>query len=81
MCQRKQGQMRILTVVVEHDPSGKYTLTAPALPGYVACGDTEDEVIELAREGIPFHLSCLADEGQQPIGGGDARVLSLEIAA
>lgn len=73
--------MKSFTVVIEHDPSGKYTLTAPALPGYVACGDTEEDVIELAREGIPFHLSCLAEEGRMPTGGGDARVLSLEIAA
>lgn len=73
--------MKRFTVVIEKDPSGKYSLTVPALPGYVACGDTEDEVVELAREGIPFHLSCLAEEGQVPTGGGDARVLSLEIAA
>lgn len=73
--------MKRFTVVVERDPAGKYSLTVPALPGYVACGETEDEVLDLAREGIPFHLSCLADEGQTPTGDGDARVLSLEIAA
>lgn len=73
--------MKRFTVVIERDPSGKYSLTVPALPGYIACGDTEDEVMELAREGIPFHLSCLAEEGQVPVGGGDAKVLSLEIAA
>lgn len=73
--------MKQFTVVIECDPSGKFALTVPALPGYVACGDSEDEVIELAREGIPFHLACLAEEGQVPTGGGDARILSLEIAA
>lgn len=73
--------MKRFVVVIQHDSSGKYTITVPALPGYVACGDTEDEVLELAREGIPFHLSCLAEEGRLPTGGGDARVLSLEIAA
>ncbi len=73
--------MKRLTVVIERDPSSKYSLTVPALPGYVACGDTEDEVLGLAREGIPFHLSCLADEGKVPADGGDAKVLSLEIAA
>lgn len=73
--------MKRFTVVIEQDPSGKHTLTIPALPGYVACGDTEDEVIQLAREGIPFHLACLGEEGRLPTGGGDARVLSLEIAA
>ncbi|MGI6295177.1 MAG: type II toxin-antitoxin system HicB family antitoxin [Armatimonadota bacterium] len=69
------------TVVVERDPAGKYSLTVPALPGYVACGDTEEEVIALAREGIPFHLACLAEEGLPSTVDGDAKVLSLEIAA
>ncbi len=73
--------MKRFTIVIEQDPSGSYTLTVPALPGYVACGDTEDEVLELAREGITFHLSCLAEEGRLPTGGGNARVLSLDIAA
>lgn len=73
--------MKRFTVVIERDPAGKYSLTVPALPGYIACGETEDEVLDLAREGIPFHLSCMAEEGQSPIGDGDARVLSLEIAA
>lgn len=74
--------MKRYTVVVERDPSGKFTLTVPALPGYVACGDSEDEVLQLAHEGIPFHLECLAEEGQEaPTEGGDAKVVSLEIAA
>ena len=74
--------MRRFTVVIEQDPSGKFTLTAPALPGYVACGDTEDEVLDLAREGIPFHLECLAEEGMAlPAGDGDAKIVSLEVAA
>ena len=60
--------MRRYTVVIERDPSGKWTLTAPALPGYVACGDNEEEVLELAREGIPFHLACLVEEGTEPEG-------------
>jgi predicted RNase H-like HicB family nuclease len=57
-------------------------LTAPALPGYVACGDSEEEVLALAREGIPFHLDCLREEGQPvPEGEGEAKVLVLEVAA
>jgi predicted RNase H-like HicB family nuclease len=74
--------MKTYTVVVEQDPEGKWTLTAPALPGYVACGDTQEEVLALAREGIPFHLECLKEEGLPlPEGKGDAKVLLLEIAA
>lgn len=75
--------MKRYTVVIEQDPSGNYTLTVPALPGYVACGSSEDEVLELAHEGIPFHLQCLAEEGIEPPSAesADAKVLSLEVAA
>lgn len=70
------------TVVVEQDAEGRWTLTVPALPGYVACGDSEEEVVALAQEGIPFHLECLREEGREiPKGRGDAKVLTLEIAA
>ena len=74
--------MKIFKVVLEEDPEGKWTLTVPALPGYVACGDTEEEVLSLAREGISFHLACLREEGRPlPEGEGEAKVVSLEVAA
>jgi len=75
--------MKRYRVVIEQDPSGKCTLTVPALPGYVACGETESEVIELALEGIPFHLECLAKEGLEPppAESAAARIMDLEIAA
>lgn len=74
--------MRVLKAVVEQDPEGKWTLTVPALPGYVACGDSEEEVLALAKEGIPFHLECLQEEGLPiPQNGGEAKVVALEIAA
>jgi predicted RNase H-like HicB family nuclease len=74
--------MRTFKVVVEEDPEGKWTLTVPGLPGYVACGETEEEVLALAREGIPFHLECLREEGRDvPEGEGDAKVITLEVAA
>jgi antitoxin HicB len=75
--------MRRFNVVMERDPEGKWTRTVPALPGYVAMGDDEDEVLSLAREGIPFHLACLRGEGK-PVpeeGEGEAKVVSLEVAA
>jgi len=74
--------MRTFKVVVEEDPEGKWTLTVPALPGYVACGDSEEEVLALAREGIPFHLESLQEEGRAlPDGEVQAKVISLEVAA
>jgi antitoxin HicB len=75
--------MRSYAAVIERDPSGSYTLTVPALPGYVACGHSESEVLELALEGIPFHLECLAEEGLEPppADSAAAKVVELEIAA
>ncbi len=69
-------------MIVEQDPEGKWTLTVPALPGYVACGDSEEEVLALARKGIPFHLACLREEGREvPDADVDAKVVTLEVAA
>lgn len=74
--------MKVFKVIVEEDPEGKWTLTVPALPGYVACGDSEEEVLALAREGIPFHLECLREEGRPaPDAEVDAKVVDLEVAA
>ena len=74
--------MRRFKVVVEGDPEGKWTLTVPSLPGYVACGDSEEEVLALAREGIPFHLAPLREEGREvPEGEGEAKIIELEVAA
>jgi predicted RNase H-like HicB family nuclease len=72
--------MKRFKVVLEQDPEGKWTLTVPALPGYVACGETEEEVLALARDGIPFHLRCLREERRPvPEGDGDAKVMTLEV--
>jgi predicted RNase H-like HicB family nuclease len=74
--------MKTYRVVLEEDPEGRWTLTVPGLPGYVACGESEEEVLALAREGIPFHLACLREEGRPaPQGNGEAKVVSLEVAA
>jgi predicted RNase H-like HicB family nuclease len=73
---------RTFTALVAQDPEGRWTLTVPALPGYVACGGSEEEVLSLAREGIPFHLACLKEEGRGiPEDNGAARVVTLEVAA
>lgn len=74
--------MKHYKVVVEKGPEGNWTLTVPALPGYVACGGSEEEVLELAREGIAYHLQCLREEGLPvPTGAADAKVLTVEVAA
>jgi len=76
------GPQGTFKAIVEEDPEGKWILTVPGLPGYVAFGDTEEEALALVREGIPFHLACLREEGHEiPEGEGDAKVITLEVAA
>ena len=54
--------MATWTVIYERGPTswGAYV---PALPGLGVVGKTRDEVEELIREGIVFHLEGLAEEG------------------
>jgi predicted RNase H-like HicB family nuclease len=54
--------MRYL-VVVEKGPTS-YGAYVPDLPGCVAAGETETEVLSLIREAIELHLEGLKDEGQ-----------------
>lgn len=50
-------------IVIEKTPRN-YAGYAPDLPGCVATADTRDEVIRLMREGIPFHIEGLLEEGE-----------------
>jgi predicted RNase H-like HicB family nuclease len=49
-------------VVVEHGPTS-FGAYVPDLPGCVAVGDTRDEVLELIREAIEFHIEGLREQG------------------
>ncbi len=49
-------------IVIEKTPNN-YAAYAPDLPGCVATADTREEVIQLMREGIPFHVEALIQEG------------------
>lgn len=50
-------------IVIEKTPRN-YAAYAPDLPGCVATADTRDEVVRLMREGIPFHIEGLLEEGE-----------------
>ncbi len=52
--------MRTFKAVVEEDPQGKWTLTVPAPPGYVGCGDSEEEVLAPPARAFPFTLPACA---------------------
>ena len=54
--------MRYL-VVVEKGPTS-YGAHVPDLPGCVAVGETKQEVLELIREAIEFHIEGLKEDGQ-----------------
>jgi predicted RNase H-like HicB family nuclease len=57
-------------VIYERDAEswGAY---APDLPGYPATAQTLDELRDLAREGIPFHIDGLRRAGE-PVAVVDA---------
>ena len=54
--------MQYLVVIEKGQTS--YGAHVPDLPGCIAVGDTEEEVLTLIREAIEFHLEGLKQEGQ-----------------
>ena len=54
--------MRYLVVVEQGATSfGAYV---PDLPGCIAAGETREEVLDLIRDAIEFHIEGLRQEGQ-----------------
>ncbi|MFL6290777.1 MAG: type II toxin-antitoxin system HicB family antitoxin [Thermoanaerobaculia bacterium] len=51
-------------VVVEKAESN-YSAYVPDLPGCVAAAETKDEVLDLIREAIDFHLEGMREAGEQ----------------
>lgn len=54
--------MSTWSVVYERTATG-WSAYVPALPGLGVTGETRPEAERLIREGIPFHLEGLAEEG------------------
>ena len=53
--------MRYMVVIEQGETSfGAYV---PDLPGCIAAGETEQEVLELITEAIEFHLEGMKEEG------------------
>jgi len=60
--------MRYMVIVEKGESS--YGAFVPDLPGCIAVGKTEQEVLVLIQEAIQFHLEDLQNEGQpipQPV--------------
>ena len=64
-------------IVIERT-SNNYSAYAPDLPGCVATAETREEVIQLMREGIPFHIEGLLEEGEA-VPQSHATVVELDI--
>ena len=70
------------TVVLTPEPEGGFTITVPALPGYVGFAETEKEALALTKEGIEFHIESLLAEGQPaPEEIAPPRILKMKVAA
>ena len=50
-------------IVIEKAPGSNYSAYVPDLPGCVATADTLDEIKQLMREGIAFHIEGLREDG------------------
>ena len=69
------------TVIYEKGPSswGAYV---PDLPGVITVGDTREEVEQLIREAIEFHLEGMKEEGIEiPAPASFAGVVNVHPAA
>lgn len=59
------------TVIFEPADEGGYTVTCPALPGFVSEGDTLDEARLMAADAIRLYLESLREDGL-PLPLGEA---------
>ncbi|MGH2507638.1 MAG: type II toxin-antitoxin system HicB family antitoxin [Ktedonobacteraceae bacterium] len=67
-------------VVVEEGPTswGAYV---PDLPGCVAAGESEKEVLQLIQEAIEFHLEGLKEGGESfPVPHSSSKVVEIDAA-
>ena len=67
------------TVILEKGESS-YGAYVPDLPGCVAVGETEEEVRQLIKEAIEFHLNGLRESGEH-IPSPKSKSELIEIAA
>lgn len=67
-------------VVVEKGKTG-YGAHVPDLPGCIAVGDTRDEVLELIKEAIEFHIEGLQQAGEKvPLPSSESEFVDVNAA-
>jgi len=71
--------MKEYLIIVE---KGEKNLSAyaPDLPGCIATADTEEEILQLMKEGIELHISDMKERGYK-IPPPDTKSFKVEIAA
>ncbi len=65
-------------VIIEGDDATGYGAYAPDLPGCIAAAETREEVEQLIREAIPFHLEGMSDAGD-PIRSATSRAITVDV--
>jgi predicted RNase H-like HicB family nuclease len=65
-------------VIIEKGPAS-YGAYVPDLPGCIAAAETEEEVEQLIREAIEFHLEGMREDGE-PIPEPTSRVMYVDVA-
>ena len=66
-------------VVIEKGKTG-YGAHVPDLPGCIVAADTEEEVKELIKEAIEFHIEGLRDAGE-PVPEPSSQSIYVEVEA
>jgi len=76
--QRGGEPVTMWSVVYERTSTG-WSAYVPALPGLGVAGETRAEVEQLIREGIPFHLEGLVEEGLPVPDAGSVDVAAVAV--
>ncbi len=66
-------------VIIEESTTG-FSAFLPDLPGCIATGSTRDEVENVMREGVEFHLEGLREAGE-PVPPPRSTATYVEVAA
>lgn len=52
------------TVILERTGTG-YSAYVPDLPGCISVGSTREEIVEMMREAMEFHLESMVEDGDE----------------
>ena len=66
-------------VVIEHGEKS-WGAHVPDIPGCIAVGETRDEVLQLIREAIAFHIESLRQDGL-PVPSPSSEIEFVEVSA